>query len=102
MVQDTIKTLRRRKSNIAGKDDSKQIPSVSDQISRTCAALLYSIPEQTLQVDIVHDLIQLLQDLATIASIGVLADPLSMEKILKYYFFQELGGANLILLKERK
>jgi hypothetical protein len=75
MVQDTIKTLRRRKSNIAGKDDSKQIPSVSDQISRTCAALLYSIPEQTLQVDIVHDLIQLLQDLATIASIGVLADP---------------------------
>ena len=74
MVQDTIKSLKRRRSFTNQDEDEQPAASVSDQISRTCAVLLNSIPEQNLQVDIVHALIRLLDDLGTISSIGVLDD----------------------------
>ncbi len=98
MVQDTIKSLRRRKNTrskhqLTGVSRDPSISaSVSDQISRTCAVLLNSIPEQTLQVDVVHDLIQLLQDLATIQSIGVLSDPIVNGQDIKVFLFTGVQG----------
>ena len=87
----------RRSNNITNtntkntKNNTNQNHSVSDHISHTCAILLNSIPKQTLQMEIAHDLIQLLQDLVFISSIGVLDDPSVDGEDIEVSLFSKVG-----------
>lgn len=98
IIQDTIKALENEASqekkepsfahnekNETQKDSSNQKVEpkcVSDQIANTCAVLINSIPDEKLQKDVLHDLIQTLESLIVLNKINVFQDRAQHDDLL--------------------
>ena len=99
IIQDVIKSLENQavqvhqESSFAHKEKSVETQQdswnqkvepkcVADQIANTCAVLINSIPDEQLQKDIVHDLIQTLESLIVLNKINVFQDRAQNDDLL--------------------